>query len=193
MKLSEVTDDKSFIAFLYSMYLGRLANDGEPDDYYAVEISNQLMHAYVRVTILKIPDESDKEAMEYYLGVDVDKLLKEFEVLSSGEDSTKYQNWHYQLYKSKERYEKDVKKYEEKIQEFFDGHADMIEFDVDQDAVKVRGEYEHPIPSKLITEFCDKFGYYMPTLDRDWIGDSIFTHVHYRFNKKTHVKGDDFK
>lgn len=184
MKLSEVTDDKSFIAFLYSMYLGRLGNDGEPDDYYAVEISNQLMHAYVRVTILKIPDESDKEAMEYYLGVDVDKLLKEFEVLSSGEDSTKYQNWHYQLYKSKERYEKDIKKYEEKIQEFFQGHADMIEFDVDQDVVKVRGRYEHPIPPKLIMEFCDKFGYYMPTLNNDWIGTSVFSYIHYRFSKK---------
>ena len=184
MKLSEVTDDKSFIAFLYSMYLGRLGNDGEPDDYYAVEISNQLMHAYVRVTILKIPDESDKEAMEYYLGVDVDKLLKEFEVLSSGEDSTKYQNWHYQLYKSKERYEKDVKRYEEKIREFFQGHADMIEFDVDQDVVKVRGRYEHPIPPKLIMEFCDKFGYYMPTLNNDWIGTSVFSYIHYRFSKK---------
>ena len=166
------------------MYLGRLANDGEPDDYYAVEISNQLMHAYVRVTILKIPDESDKEAMEYYLGVDVDKLLKEFEVLSSGEDSTKYQNWHYQLYKSKERYEKDVKKYEEKIQEFFDGHADMIEFDVDQDVVKVRGRYEKTIPPQLIMDFCDKFGYYMPTLKNDWIGTSMFSYVHYRFSKK---------
>lgn len=184
MKLSEVTDDKAFVAFLYAMYLGRLANDGEPDDYYAVEISNQLMHAYVRVTILKIPDESDKEAMEYYLGVDVDKLLKEFEVLSSEEDSTKYQNWHYQLYKSKERYEKDVKKYEEKIREFFQGHADMIEFDVDQDVVKVRGRYEHPIPPKLIMEFCDKFDYYMPTLNTDWISNSIFQHAHYRFSKK---------
>ena len=83
MKLSDVTDDKSFIAFLYSMYLGRLANDGEPDDYYAVEISNQLMHAYVRVTILKIPDELDKKIMAADLGVDMDKLLKEFEILSS--------------------------------------------------------------------------------------------------------------
>lgn len=184
MKLSEVTDDKSFIAFLYSMYLGRLANDGEPDDYYAVEISNELMHAYVRVTILKIPDEADKEAMQYYLGVDVDKLLKEFEVLSSGEENTKYQNWHYQLYAAKERYEKDVSRYEKKIREFFNGHADMVEFDVDQDVVKIRGRYEKTIPPQLIMDFCDKFGYYMPTLKNDWIGTSLFSHVHYRFSKK---------
>lgn len=32
MKLSEVTDDKSFIAFLYSMYLGRLAKEVKKDD-----------------------------------------------------------------------------------------------------------------------------------------------------------------
>lgn len=184
MKLSEVTDDKSFIAFLYSMYLGRLANDGEPDDYYAVEISNELMHAYVRVTILKIPDEADKEAMAYYLGVDVDKLLKEFEVLSSEEENTKYQNWHYQLYAAKERYEKDVARYEKKIREFFNGHADMVEFDVDQDVVKIRGQYEKTIPPQLIMDFCDKFGYYMPTLKNDWIGTSLFSHVHYRFSKK---------
>ena len=184
MKLSEVTDDKSFLAFLYSMYLGRLANDGEPDDYYAVEISNQLMHAYVRVTISKIPDEADKYAMAHYLGVDIDKLLSEFRVLEANEETTKYQNWHYQLYKSKERYESDVKRYEEKIKEFFDGHADMIEFDVDQDVVKVRGRYEKTIPPQLIMDFCDKFGYYMPTLKNDWIGTSMFRYVHYRFSKK---------
>ena len=184
MKLSDVTDDKSFIAFLYSMYLGRLANDGEPDDYYAVEISNKLMHAYVRVTISKIPDEADKYAMAHYLGVDVDKLLKEFEILSSEEESAKYQNWHHQLYKSKERYENDVKRYEKKIREFFNGHADMVEFDVDHDVVKVRGRYEKTIPPQLIMDFCDKFGYYMPTLNNDWIGTSMFSHVHYRFSKK---------
>ncbi|WP_296789476.1 hypothetical protein [uncultured Methanobrevibacter sp.] len=184
MKLSEVTDDKSFIAFLYSMYLGRLANDGEPDDYYAVEISNQLMHAYVRVTILKIPDAFDKEIMAEMFGKDIATLLREFRVLEANEETTKYQNWHYQLYAAKERYEKDVKRYEEKIKEFFNGHADMIEFDVDQDVVKVRGRYEHPIPPKLIMEFCDKFGYYMPTLKNDWIGTSMFRHVHYRFSKK---------
>lgn len=65
MKLDDVTDDKSFLAFLYSMYLGRLANDGEPDDYYAVEISNQLMHAYVRVTILKNHTEVLSPSMMY--------------------------------------------------------------------------------------------------------------------------------
>lgn len=184
MKLDDVTDDKSFLAFLYSMYLGRLANDGEPDDYYAVEISNQLMHAYVRVTISKIPDEADKYAMAHYLGVDIDKLLSEFRVLEANEETTKYQNWHYQLYKSKERYESDVKRYEEKIKEFFDGHADMIEFDVDQDVVKVRGRYEKTIPPQLIMDFCDKFGYYMPTLKNDWIGTSMFRYVHYRFSKK---------
>lgn len=189
MKLSEVTDDKSFIAFLYSMYLGRLANDGEPDDYYAVEIGNGLMHAYVRVTIRKIPDEHDKAAMAQDLGVDVDKLLKEFEVLSSEEENTKYQNWHYQLYAAKERYEKDVARYEEKIREFFQGHADMVEFDVDQDVVKVRGRYEHPIPPKLIMEFCDKFGYYMPTLKSDWISNSVFQYAHYRFSKKDFRQG----
>ena len=100
------------------------------------------------------------------------------------EDSTKYENWHYQVYAAKERYEKDIKRYEEKIREFFEGHADMIEFDVDQDVVKVRGKYEHPIPPRLIMDFCDKFGYYMPTLNQDWINTSIFTHVHYRFSKK---------
>ena len=184
MKLSEVTDDKSFLAFLYSMYLGRLANDGEPDDYYSVEISNQVMHAYVRVTILKIPDALDKEIMAHYLGVDIDKLLSEFRVLEANEETTKYQNWHYQLYKSKERYESDVKRYEEKIKEFFNGHADMIEFDVDQDVVKVRGRYEETIPPQLIMDFCDKFGYYMPTLKNDWIKDSLFRFVHYRFRKK---------
>ena len=184
MKLSEVTDDKSFIAFLYSMYLGRLANDGEPDDYYAVEISNELMHAYVRVTISKIPDEADKYAMAHYLGVDIDKLLSEFRVLEANEETTKYQNWYYQLYKSKERYESDVKRYEEKIKEFFNGHADMVEFDVDQDVVKIRGRYEKTIPPQLIMDFCDKFGYYMPTLNNDWIGTSLFSHVHYRFSKK---------
>ena len=184
MKLSDVTDDKAFLAFLYSMYLGRLANDGEPDDYYAVEISNQLMHAYVRVTISKIPDEADKYAMAHYLGVDIDKLLSEFRVLEANEETTKYQNWHYQLYKSKERYESDVKRYEEKIKEFFNGHADMIEFDVDQDVVKVRGRYEETIPPQLIMDFCDKFGYYMPTLKNDWMGTSMFRHVHYRFSKK---------
>lgn len=189
MKLSEVTDDKSFIGFLYSMYLGRLANDGEPDDYFAVEIANQLMHAYVRVTILKIPDEIDKAWMAAELGVDEDKLLKEFEILSSNEDSTKYENWHYQLYAAKERYEKDIKRYEEKIHEFFEGHADMIEFDVDQDVVKVRGKYEHPIPPRLIMDFCDKFGYYMPTLKSDWINTSLFSHVHYRFSKKDFRQG----
>lgn len=184
MKLSEVTDDKSFIAFLYSMYLGRLANDGEPDDYYAVEISNELMHAYVRVTISKIPDEADKYAMAHYLGVDIDKLLSEFRVLEANEETTKYQNWYYQLYKSKERYESDVKRYEEKIREFFNGHADMVEFDVDHDVVKVRGRYEKTIPPQLIMDFCDKFGYYMPTLNNDWIGTSMFSYVHYRFSKK---------
>lgn len=184
MKLSEVTDDKSFIAFLYSMYLGRLANDGEPDDYYTVEISNELMHAYVRVTISKIPDEADKYAMAHYLGVDIDKLLSEFRVLEANEETTKYQNWHYQLYKSKERYESDVKRYEEKIKEFFNGHADMVEFDVDHDVVKVRGRYEKTIPPQLIMDFCDKFGYYMPTLNNDWIGTSMFRYVHYRFSKK---------
>ena len=184
MKLSEVTDDKSFIGFLYSMYLGRLANDGEPDDYYAVEISNQLMHAYVRVTILKIPDAFDKEIMAEMFGKDIATLLREFRVLEANEESTKYQNWHYQIYESKKRYENDVKRYEEKIKEFFNGHADMIEFDVDQDVVKVRGKYEHPIPPRLIMDFCDKFGYYMPTLKQDWINTSIFTHVHYRFSKK---------
>lgn len=193
MRLSEITDDKSFIAFLFSMYLGRLANDGEPDDYYAVEISNSHMHAYVRTTILKIPSEEEKQIMAETLGVDIDELLKEFRALSENETHTKHQNWHYQIYAAKERYDKDVKRYEEKIREFFDGHADMVEFNVDQDFVKVRGEYEKPIPSKLIMEFCDKFGYYMPTLDRDWIGDSIFTHVHYKFNKKDFCKGDDFK
>lgn len=193
MKLSEVTDDKSFIAFLYSMYLGRLANDGEPDDYYAVEISNELMHAYVRTTILRIPTEEEKQLMAAMLGVDVDKLLDEFKVLSANEKHTKYENWHYQLYVSKERYDKDVQMYEQKIKEFFDGHADKVEFLVDQDVVKVRGSYENPIPSKLLMDFCDKFGYYMPTLDRDWIGDSIFTHVHYRFKKKDYKYGEDFK
>lgn len=189
MKLSEVTDDKSFIAFLYSMYLGRLANDGEPDDYYSVEISNQLMHAYVRVTILKIPDAIDKEIMAEMFGKDIATLLKEFRVLEANEESTKYQNWHYQIYESKKRYENDVKRYEEKIREFFQGHADMIEFDVDQDVVKVRGRYEHPIPPKLIMEFCDKFGYYMPTLKTDWISKSTFQHAHYRFSKKDFRQG----
>ena len=184
MKLDDVTDDKSFLAFLYSMYLGRLANDGEPDDYYAVEISNQLMHAYVRVTILKIPDAIDKEIMAEMFGKDIATLLKEFRVLEANEESTKYQNWHYQIYESKKRYENDVKRYEEKIREFFQGHADMIEFDVDQDVVKVRGRYEHSIPPKLIMEFCDKFGYYMPTLNNDWIGTSVFSYIHYRFSKK---------
>lgn len=184
MKLSEVTDDKSFIAFLYSMYLGRLANDGEPDDYYTVEISNQLMHAYVRVTILKIPDALDKEIMAEMFGKDIATLLKEFRVLEANEESTKYQNWHYQIYESKKRYEKDIKRYEEKIKEFFNGHADMIEFDVDQDVVKVRGRYEETIPPQLIMDFCDKFGYYMPSLKNDWIGTSVFRHIHYRFSKK---------
>ena len=184
MKLDDVTDDKSFLAFLYSMYLGRLANDGEPDDYYAVEISNQLMHAYVRVTILKIPDAFDKEIMAEMFGKDIATLLREFRVLEANEETTKYQNWHYQLYAAKERYEKDVKRYEEKIKEFFNGHADMIEFDVDQDVVKVRGQYEKTIPPQLIMDFCDKFGYYMPTLKNDWIGTSLFSHVHYRFSKK---------
>lgn len=184
MKLDDVTDDKSFLAFLYSMYLGRLANDGEPDDYYAVEISNQLMHAYVRVTILKIPDAFDKEIMAEMFGKDIATLLREFRVLEANEETTKYQNWHYQLYAAKERYEKDVKRYEEKIKEFFNGHADMIEFDVDQDVVKVRGRYEETIPPQLIMDFCDKFGYYMPTLKNDWIGTSMFRHVHYRFSKK---------
>ena len=184
MKLSEVTDDKSFIAFLYSMYLGRLANDGEPDDYYAVEISNELMHAYVRVTILKIPDAFDKEIMAEMFGKDIATLLREFRVLEANEETTKYQNWHYQLYAAKERYEKDVKRYEEKIKEFFNGHADMIEFDVDQDVVKVLGRYEETIPPQLIMDFCDKFGYYMPTLKNDWIGTFMFRYVHYRFRKK---------
>ena len=184
MKLDDVTDDKSFLAFLYSMYLGRLANDGEPDDYYAVEISNQLMHAYVRVTILKIPDAFDKEIMAEMFGKDIATLLREFRVLEANEETTKYQNWHYQLYAAKERYEKDVKRYEEKIKEFFNGHADMIEFDVDQDVVKVRGRYEETIPPQLIMDFCDKFGYYMPTLKNDWIGTSMFRYVHYRFSKK---------
>ena len=184
MKLDDVTDDKSFLAFLYSMYLGRLANDGEPDDYYAVEISNQLMHAYVRVTILKIPDAFDKEIMAEMFGKDIATLLKEFRVLEANEETTKYQNWHYQLYAAKERYEKDVKRYEEKIKEFFNGHADMVEFDVDHDVVKVRGRYEETIPPKLIMDFCDKFGYYMPTLNTDWIHTSVFRYVHYRFSKK---------
>lgn len=189
MKLSEVTDDSSFVAFLYSMYLGRLANDGEPDDYYTVEISNQLMHAYVRVTILKKADAFDKEIMAEMFGKDIATLLSEFRVLEANEDSTKYQNWHYQIYESKKRYEKDVQRYEKKIHEFFDGHADMIEFDVDQDVIKVRGKYKHPIPPKLIMDFCDKFGYYMPTLNTDWISDSLFSHVHYRFSKKDFRQG----
>lgn len=189
MKLDDVTDDKSFLAFLYSMYLGRLANDGEPDDYYAVEISNQLMHAYVRVTILKIPDAFDKEIMAEMFGKDIATLLREFRVLEANEETTKYQNWHYQLYAAKERYEKDVKRYEEKIKEFFNGHADMIEFDVDQDVVKVRGRYEETIPPQLIMDFCDKFGYYMPTLKSDWIGNSVFQHAHYRFSKKDFRQG----
>ena len=84
-----------------------------------------------------------------------------------------------------ERFGNAIKKeFEEKILEFFDGHADMVEFNVDQDIVKVRGRYEKTIPPKLIMEFCDKFGYYMPTLKNDWIGTSMFSHVHYRFSKK---------
>lgn len=193
MRLSEITDNTAFIAFLYSLYLARLANDGEPDDYYSIEISNQFMHADVRVTILKELDEYDKAIVANSFGVDIDKLLQEFKVLSDNEEHTKYENWHYQIYSAKERYDKDVKRYEKKIREFFDGHADMVEFLVDQDIVKVRGEYEKPIPPQLLMDFCDKFGYYSPTLDRDWIGDSIFTHVHYIFRKKHHRKGEDFK
>lgn len=184
MKLSEITDDKAFIAFLYSMYVNRIANDGEPGDYYSTEIYNQLMHADVRVEILKIPDEEEKQLMAEYIGVDIDKIINEIRVLTDNSERTKYENWHYQLYNSKERYEKDIQRYEEKIREFFDGHADMIEFDVDQDVVKVRGRYEHPIPPKLLMEFCDKFGYYSPTLNKDWIKTSVFRHVHYRFSKK---------
>lgn len=184
MRLSDITDDHAFIAFLYSMYLNRIANNGEPEDYYSVEIHNQLLRADVRVEILKIPDEEEKQIMEGLLGVDIDKIVNELKVLTTDPERTEYENWHYQIYNSKERYDKDVKKYEKKIREFFEGYADMVEFNVDQDFVKVRGEYEKPIPPKLLMEFCDKFGYYSPTLDRDWIGDSIFTHVHYRFNKK---------
>lgn len=184
MKLDEITDDKSFMAFLYSMYLGRLANDGEVDDYYSCEISNQFMHADVRVTILKVPDAFEKKLMAEDLGVDIDKLLKEFRVLQSGEDSTKYENWHYQIFNAKERYEKDIARYEQKIKEFFGEHVGIVEFDVEQNRVKVKGYYNNPIPPKLIMEFCDKFGYYMPNYRRDDIKDSIFRHMIYIFHKK---------
>ena len=185
MKLSEITDDKAFVAFLYAMFLSRLGIDGQEDDYFSIEISNELFHSYIRTTIKKVPTEEDKIGMAYYLGIDVDKWLEDFKAITPLDDSDKYQNWHTQVYDSKERYEKDVQRYEEKIREFFDGHADMIEFDVDQDVVKVRGRYEHPIPPKLLMEFCDKFGYYSPTLRQDWIKNSIFSHVHYRFSKKS--------
>lgn len=184
MRLSEVTDDKSFVGFLYSMYLGRLANDGEVDDYYTCEISNKFMHAAVRVTILKVPDAFEKELMAEELGVNIDKLLKEFKVLQSGEDSTKYENWHYQIFQAKERYEKDILRYEKKIHEFFGKHVNKVEFDVKRDSVKVRGYYEKTIPPKLIMEFCDKFGYYMPNYRKDDIKGSVFKHMIYIFHKK---------
>ena len=184
MKLSEITDDKAFVAFLYAMFLSRLGIDGQEDDYFSIEISNELFHSYIRTTIKKVPTEEDKLAMDYYLGIDVDKWLEDFKAITPMDDSDKYQNWHTQVYASKDRYEKDIQRCDEKIQEFFDGHADMIEFDVDQDVVKVRGRYEHPIPPKLLMEFCDKFGYYSPTLNQDWIKTSVFSHVHYRFSKK---------
>lgn len=189
MRLSEVTDDKAFLAFLFAMYVSRLGTGGEVDDYYSVELSNDLMHAYIRTTILKIPSEEEKQLMAAYLGIDLDKWLEDFKAVIPTDDSDKYQNWHNQIYSSKERYEKDIKRYEEKIHEFFEGHADMIEFDVDQDVVKVRGKYEHPIPPKLIMDFCDKFGYYMPTLKSDWISNSVFQHAHYRFSKKDFRQG----
>ena len=184
MKLDEITDDKSFMAFLYSMYLGRLANDGEVDDYYSCEISNQFMHADVRVTILKVPDAFEKELMAEDLGVDIDKLLKQFRVMEANEESTKYENWHYQIFQAKERYEKDIARYEQKIKEFFGKHVSIVEFDVEHNLVKVKGYYERPIPPKLIMEFCDKFGYYMPNCQKDWINDSVFRYRHYRFHKK---------
>lgn len=193
MRLSEVTDDKAFLAFLFAMYVSRLGTGGEVDDYYSVELSNDLMHAYIRTTILKIPSEEEKQLMAAYLGIDLDKWLEDFKAIIPTDDSDKYENWHNQIYLSKERYEKDIQRYEEKIREFFDGHADLIEFNVDHDFVKVRGQYEKPIPPKLIMDFCDKFGYYMPSLDRDWIGDSMFTHVHYKFNKKDLSKGGESK
>lgn len=181
MKLNEITDDYSFMAFLFSIYLGRLATDGIKDDYYSLELSNDFFHSDVRVTIKKVPSPEDKMALAELLGVDIDEQLKHFRKLQSMETSTKYENWHYQIYHAKSRLDKDIQKYENEIRKFFDGKV-LVHFYTSHDTLRISNKEEGPIPNEKLIEFQNTFGYMLSYVD-----DSV-EHAQYRFVKKTNNK-----
>lgn len=184
MKLSETNNGMAFAGLLWVLYFGRLSIGGDVDDYYYAGIGNGFFESDIRVTIRKVPTEEEKQQLSEMFNLNIDELLKDFQIFHENEDTTMEENWYNQIQNSKERYEKDIARYEEKIREFFGDEADMVEYDVEHHLLKVRGYYEHPISPKLIMEFCDKFGYYMPNYQKDWINDSVFRYMHYRFHKK---------
>ena len=45
--------------------------------------------------------------------LDIDELLKDFQLFHENEETTMEENWYNQIQNSKERYEKDIARYEE--------------------------------------------------------------------------------
>ena len=188
MKLSETENGMAFAGLLWVLYFGRLSIGGEVDDYYYAGIGNGFFESDIRVTIRKVPTEEEKQHLSEMFNLDIDELLKDFQLFYENEGTTMEENWYNQIQNSKERYEKDIARYEEKVQEFFGKTVSTVEYDTEKHSLKVKGYYDHPIPPKLIMEFCDKFGYYMPNYRKDDIRGSWFKHMIYIFNKKGKIR-----